>query len=332
TLYTPAGSSCSPLCSRSHAPASNGLRLRSSPRPHGLRRHQGRRQRTHRRRHHHRPGHLAPPAGHPGARPRRRPLRDPSHRPCWSDDGAVQAGRAGGRGEGSRGDCGLFPGGEPRRAGFGHVGDARGAAELQQGAGRGEAPLLLEGQAELREVPQQLQPVPLAGGQLARHAVPGHGADGAVPEEIPPACRGIVVEFTREVQRLGGMLFELLSEALGLHRGFLEQHEVGCLEGLSVVGHYYPASPQPHLSMGTSRHTDSSFLKVLLQDTVGGLQVLHWLRLDEQPVWVDVPAEPDAFIVNIGDFLQLLSNVRFRSVEYRVLSKSRGPPLYIIYT
>ncbi|XBH62131.1 hypothetical protein VPH35_116423 [Triticum aestivum] len=126
--------------------------------------------------------------------------------------------------------------------------------------------------------------------------------------DMAPTGPGIVVEFTREVQRLGGMLFELLSEALGLHRG--------------VVGHYYPASPQPHLSMGTSRHTDSSFLKVLLQDTVGGLQVLHWLRLDEQPVWVDVPAEPDAFIVNIGDFLQLLSNVRFRSVEYRVLSKS----------
>ncbi|KAF7084047.1 hypothetical protein CFC21_087742 [Triticum aestivum] len=148
---------------------------------------------------------------------------------------------------------------------------------------------------------------------------------GPSPEEIPPACRGIAVEFTREVQRLGGTLFELLSEALGLHRGFLEQREAGCLEGLSVVGHYYPASPQPQLTMGTSRHTDPSFLTVLLQDSVGGLQVLHRLRRDDQPVWVDVPAEPGAFTVNVGDFLQLLSNDRFRSVEHRVLSKSVGP-------
>ncbi|VAI44777.1 unnamed protein product [Triticum turgidum subsp. durum] len=147
---------------------------------------------------------------------------------------------------------------------------------------------------------------------------------GPSPGEIPAACRGIAVEFTREVQRLGGTLFELLSEAMGLHRGFLEQHEAGCLEGLSVVGHYYPASPQPHLTMGTSRHTDPSFLTVLLQD-IGGLQVLHRQRNDEQPVWVEVPAEAGAFTVNVGDFLQLLSNDRFRSVEHRVLSKSVGP-------
>ena len=125
---------------------------------------------------------------------------------------------------------------------------------------------------------------------------------GPAPEEIPPACRGVAVEFTREVQRLGGTLFELLSEALGLHPGYLEQ-DAGCLEGLTVVGHYYP-----------------SILTVLLQDSVGGLQVLF--RDGEQPVWVDVPAEPGALIVNVGDLLQLLSNDRFKSVEHRVVSKS----------
>ncbi|KAM3277039.1 hypothetical protein ACQJBY_045063 [Aegilops geniculata] len=142
---------------------------------------------------------------------------------------------------------------------------------------------------------------------------------GPAPEEIPPACRGVAVEFTREVQRLGGTLFELLSEALGLHPGYLEQ-DAGCLEGLTVVGHYYPASPQPQLTMGLARHTDPSILTVLLQDTVGGLQVLF--RDGKQPVWVDVPAEPGALIVNVGDLLQLLSNDRFKSVEHRVVSKS----------
>jgi isopenicillin N synthase-like dioxygenase len=63
---------------------------------------------------------------------------------------------------------------------------------------------------------------------------------------------------------------------------------------------------------------------VLLQDGVGSLQVIVE---DEklQPVWVDVPAVAGTLIVNIGDFLQLISNDRFKSVEHRVVSKSVGP-------
>lgn len=141
------------------------------------------------------------------------------------------------------------------------------------------------------------------------------------PEELPVAVREIMLGYGDAVRKLAVAVLELLSEALGLAAGHLE--EMGCVEGISVVSNYYPPCPQPHLTLGTSRHSDPAFLTVLLQDDMGGLQVLaHDLHGDHWH-WVDVPPVPDALVINIGDLLQLVSNKRLKSVEHRVVASSK---------
>ncbi|ONK56949.1 uncharacterized protein A4U43_C10F15000 [Asparagus officinalis] len=145
--------------------------------------------------------------------------------------------------------------------------------------------------------------------------------DGPAPDELPLACRQITFKYTQHIQKLGKILFELISEALGLKRDYLKQIE--CARGLVHAVHYYPPCPEPHLTLGVSKHSDPSFLTVVLQDHIGGLQVLH------QDQWVDVSPVPGALLVNVGDLLQLVSNDKFKSAEHRVLANEVGPRISV---
>ncbi|XP_062171478.1 1-aminocyclopropane-1-carboxylate oxidase homolog 4-like isoform X2 [Alnus glutinosa] len=135
-------------------------------------------------------------------------------------------------------------------------------------------------------------------------------------DQIPEIFKEELIEWDREIKRMGELLVGLLCEGLGVEAKRLK--EMTCLEGRVMVGHYYPHCPQPDLTVGLAYHTDPGVLTVVQQDHIGGLQVKYGGG------YVDVKPIPGALVVNIGDLLQIISNEEYKSAEHRVLANPKN--------
>ncbi|KAJ0077060.1 hypothetical protein Patl1_36234 [Pistacia atlantica] len=132
----------------------------------------------------------------------------------------------------------------------------------------------------------------------------------------PPEFREVCQEYAREVENLAYKLLELVSLSLGLQADRMHGYFKDQTSFLRL--NHYPACPFPELALGVGRHKDAGALTVLTQDDVGGLQV----KRKSDGEWIPVKPVPDAFIINVGDAIQVWSNDRYESVEHRVVVNS----------
>uniref|UniRef100_A0A7N0TF42 Fe2OG dioxygenase domain-containing protein n=1 Tax=Kalanchoe fedtschenkoi TaxID=63787 RepID=A0A7N0TF42_KALFE len=147
----------------------------------------------------------------------------------------------------------------------------------------------------------------------------GDPLDDAVQEMInqwpenPPEFKEACEEYMRQTQKLAFKLLELISLSLGLGadrlKGFFEK------ETSFVRLNHYPPCPVPHLALGVGRHKDAGALTVLAQDDVGGLEVKR--KADGE--WIAVQPIPNAYIINVGDIIQVWSNAEYESAEHRAI-------------
>ncbi len=137
------------------------------------------------------------------------------------------------------------------------------------------------------------------------------------PDEAAlPGFRATVLDYAEAMERVAMQLVPLYARALDL-----------------APDHFDEAFDDPQFTLRLTRyaahehfdedefslapHTDSSFMTLLATTDVPGLSI----RLPSGE-WVDAPAEPDCFIVNIGDLGHRWTNGRFLSTPHRVLNRS----------
>ncbi|KAK7381218.1 hypothetical protein VNO78_33749 [Psophocarpus tetragonolobus] len=158
------------------------------------------------------------------------------------------------------------------------------------------------------------------------HPCPPSGKYMEYWPEKPAKYREVVGKYTRELNKLAHKILKLICEGLGLDPEYFQ----GSLSGAPVMlGHHYPPCPDPSLTLGVGKHKDPTIITLLLQEE--GIQGLQVLKDNE---WIGVVPIPNAFVVNIGLLLQIVTNGRVVGAEHRAVTNSsisRRSVAYFIY-
>ncbi len=140
--------------------------------------------------------------------------------------------------------------------------------------------------------------------------MPLHGAN-LFPDE-PADLRPAVLEYLEALRALGHRLLAGVALALGLDDDWFHRHLTSDPLVLFRIFRYPPDTTDVTGDWGVAEHTDYGLLTILLQDTVGGLEV----RTPDG--WIDAPPIPGTFVVNLGDMLDRMTSGRYRSTPHRV--------------
>nr|ACG40154.1 gibberellin 2-beta-dioxygenase [Zea mays] len=153
----------------------------------------------------------------------------------------------------------------------------------------------------------------------------------AAPSPSAPAgpLRDLLDEYTVAVRRMACAVLELMAEGLGIAGDapqlarLVARADSDCMLRVN----HYPPRPALNPSLtGFGEHTDPQIISVLRANGTSGLEIA--LR---DGAWASVPPDGDAFFVNVGDTLQVLTNGRFRSVRHRVVVNSEKSRVSMVF-
>ncbi|ESQ35104.1 hypothetical protein EUTSA_v10008010mg [Eutrema salsugineum] len=142
--------------------------------------------------------------------------------------------------------------------------------------------------------------------------------------KLPLHFRDTLETYSAEVQNVAKILVARMARALEIKPEEMLKlfDDVDSIQSMRM--NYYPPCPQPDQVIGLTPHSDSVGLTILLQvNDVEGLQI------KKDGKWVPVKPLPNAFIVNIGDVLEIVTNGTYRSIEHRGVVNSEKERLSI---
>ncbi|HYQ15018.1 MAG TPA: 2OG-Fe(II) oxygenase family protein [Polyangiaceae bacterium] len=125
-----------------------------------------------------------------------------------------------------------------------------------------------------------------------------------------PGFREAVSRYYDAVFELGQTLLRGFALGLDLPEAFFDRFVTAPPSQLRML--HYPPNPAADVTIGIGAHTDYECFTILLP-TSPGLEVMNGAG-----EWVDAPPRPGAFVVNIGDTLEMWTNGLLTATSHRV--------------
>ncbi|CAL5187269.1 unnamed protein product [Lathyrus oleraceus] len=146
--------------------------------------------------------------------------------------------------------------------------------------------------------------------------LPKHSRMPHLFPQLPLPLRETLELYSQEMKNLGMVIVGHIGKALNMKE--MEMREL-FEDGIQMMRmNYYPPCPQPEKVIGLTRHSDPVGVTILLQ-----LNEVEGLQIKKDGVWVSIKPLPNAFIVNIGDMLEIITNGIYRSIEHQAIVNSK---------
>ncbi len=131
--------------------------------------------------------------------------------------------------------------------------------------------------------------------------------------QAQPELREVVSEWHDHLSGVARKLLRAWALALGAEEAYFDEHFGEPSTLIKIVR--YPGKDDPTPQQGVGAHKDSGVLTLLwVEPGKGGLQV------QRDGEWVDAPAVPGAFVVNIGELLEYATQGYLIATNHRVIS------------
>ena len=139
---------------------------------------------------------------------------------------------------------------------------------------------------------------------------------------LDPEWQTTINDYFNSIHDLGIFIFKTIIRAYSNDTSLADRAFIRPKTLSTLRFNYYPkqdkpveVSAQDGVALGCETHVDSGIMTILYQDKKGGLQVQNRHTLE----WHDVPHDPNAFVINTGLALELLTNGRMKATNHRVL-------------
>ncbi len=146
------------------------------------------------------------------------------------------------------------------------------------------------------------------------------------PDESLPELEPAAMAWAELMSKVGAELMRAIAVSLRLPEDYFDEPFRDTPAWMGKLVHYVGGVVEEAGDQGVGSHADYGFVTLLLQDAVGGLEVLPPGARD----WVSVEPTPEALVVNLGEMLEVATEGYLAATIHRVQAPPPGVDRYSV--